>query len=345
MEIKKITKENFTKFVTGLITSSGVEVVGVQEKENGKFHYAPLKNAGNLRLDYDVTLTPPKKFLTPPVETIARFKMKPGIAVEGVVEVTPRVLVGVHPYDLKAINQMDHIFADKNNDENYLERRKQTAIISVDPKAVSKKSFWGGMDASNTDLGFDLHLTDIGDSYTVAVGTPKGTELLKKFATVTDATAEDIEKRQQIKDDLPKLCNRKPAVNTTDIRKLLRANYDSHAWEKRADKCYSCGSCNLVCPTCYCFDVLESVDISLNSGERTRRWDGCLLEDFAAVGTGENFREEKADRIRHRIFRKGVYMDEKYGFLACVGCGRCSSVCLPDIADPVDILNELKEGK
>jgi NAD-dependent dihydropyrimidine dehydrogenase PreA subunit len=106
----------------------------------------------------------------------------------------------------------------------------------------------------------------------------QGRRAIKEIATVTDATAEDIEKRQQVRDDLPKLCNRKPAVNTTDIRKLLRANYDSHAWEKRADKCYSCGSCNLVCPTCYCFDVLESVDISLNSGERTRRWDGCLLK-------------------------------------------------------------------
>jgi hypothetical protein len=90
-----------------------------------------------------------------------------------VVEVTPRILIGVHPYDLKAINQMDHIFADKNNDENYLERRKNTVIISVDPKAVSKKSFWAGMDASATDIGFDLHLTDIGGAYTVAIGTPR----------------------------------------------------------------------------------------------------------------------------------------------------------------------------
>ena len=27
------------------------------------------------------------------------------------------------------------------------------------------------------------------------------------------------------------------------------------------------------------------------------------------------------------------------------GCGRCASACLPDIANPVEIFNRLKEGK
>jgi len=30
--------------------------------------------------------------------------------------------------------------------------------------------------------------------------------------------------------------------------------------------------------------------------------------------------------------------------LACVGCGRCAAGCLPDIADPVNMFNKLKEG-
>jgi len=29
--------------------------------------------------------------------------------------------------------------------------------------------------------------------------------------------------------------------------------------------------------------------------------------------------------------------------MACVGCGRCASACLPDIADPVNLFNKLKE--
>ena len=68
-----------------------------------------------------------------------------------------------------------------------------------------------------------------------------------------------------------------------------------------------------------------------------------LLEDFAAVGHGENFRGARIDRYRHRFYRKGQYLHRKYGDIACVGCGRCASACLPDIADPVDVYNTLKE--
>ena len=81
----------------------------------------------------------------------------------------------------------------------------------------------------------------------------------------------------------------------------------------------------------------------MKCGERVRTWDGCLLEDFAKVATGENFREDSASRYRHRFMRKGKYLHDKFGFIACVGCGRCGSSCLPDIADPTKVFNELKE--
>jgi NAD(P)H-flavin reductase len=32
------------------------------------------------------------------------------------------------------------------------------------------------------------------------------------------------------------------------------------------------------------------------------------------------------------------------GFVACVGCGRCSTQCVPDIADPVDLFNKLADS-
>ncbi|NQU76571.1 MAG: 4Fe-4S dicluster domain-containing protein, partial [Planctomycetes bacterium] len=125
---------------------------------------------------------------------------------------------------------------------------------------------------------------------------------------------------------------------------LLRRFFDHGVWAKQALTCLSCGSCNLVCPTCYCFDVRDDVDISLKTGRRERIWDGCLLEDFAKVGTGENFREDRLQRYRHRFYRKGMYLYDKCGQIACVGCGRCSAACLPDIADPVTVYNTLKEG-
>ncbi len=86
------------------------------------------------------------------------------------------------------------------------------------------------------------------------------------------------------------------------------------------------------------------MELDLVHGERLRRWDGCLLHDFAKVATGENFRETRTSRYRHRFFRKGQYLFVRLlDDVACVGCGRCASFCLPDIADPVDVFNRLKE--
>ncbi|MCX5636268.1 MAG: 4Fe-4S dicluster domain-containing protein, partial [Planctomycetota bacterium] len=103
-----------------------------------------------------------------------------------------------------------------------------------------------------------------------------------------------------------------------------------------------CGSCNLVCPTCYCFNVQDDINWDMRTGNRQRVWDGCLLEGFTRVAGGHEFRKNRADRFRHRLYRKGKYVPDKIGGeIACVGCGRCIDACLPDIANPVSVYNRL----
>jgi len=128
------------------------------------------------------------------------------------------------------------------------------------------------------------------------------------------------------------------------VPKLLEENYDNPYWESRSEACLSCGSCVMVCPTCFCFDVKEDVALNLKEGERIRLRDACVLADFAKVATGENFRHDKASRLRHRIFRKGKYVLEKYGMVGCVGCGRCAIACLADIASPAETFNALAKS-
>jgi len=345
MKPKIITKNDFGAWVDSLIKKVGV--VGVKEKEAGKFHFAPLETAAELRLDYDVTITPPKKFIQPPKEILLMFEIgNDKFKAKAVIEAKELVLLGVHPYDMKAINQMDKVFTDDNKETNYLERRKNITIIGVDPVNASKWGFWHDMGAATVDKGFDLWLTDLGDRYYVEAGSKQGEKLLSSAKT-NDAGKTDSELQKEARLNLKSLCKpeRKVKATVNELPSLFGNSYESTVWEEHAKKCYSCGSCNLVCPTCYCFDVREDVDISLKSGRRIRYWDGCLLEDFAMVGHGDNFREERGDRFRHRLFRKYSYMVDKVGDIACVGCGRCSSVCLPDITDPVKIINELKGGK
>ena len=73
-----------------------------------------------------------------------------------------------------------------------------------------------------------------------------------------------------------------------------------------------------------------------------------MTEDFAQISLGEgkyeNFRSSTAMRMRHRIMRKFVYLNDKLGSQACVGCGRCSNACTADIADPTAIINKIMES-
>jgi ferredoxin len=71
-----------------------------------------------------------------------------------------------------------------------------------------------------------------------------------------------------------------------------------------------------------------------------------MLNDFAAVAGHINFRKDKAARFRHRYYRKGKYVPSKIGGqIACVGCGRCITACVANIANPVEIFNRLAEDK
>jgi ferredoxin len=79
----------------------------------------------------------------------------------------------------------------------------------------------------------------------------------------------------------------------------------------------------------------------LASGRRLRTWDGCQLRSFALVAGGHNFRADRADRFRHRYYRKAKYVPEKIGEIACVGCGRCITSCVSKIANPPEVYNAL----
>jgi len=345
MTVKTFKKDQLKDFVKHLIGQE--TVIGVKRKEN-KFAFGELGNADELVLDYDVTLRSPKAFFQPPKEKIVEFKIDKKTELKTTYEAKPFVLFGVHTYDLKAINQMDKIWASDNPDEHYLSRRNSATIVAIEPTRASKWSFWASMDAASVKSGYDLLLTDIGDKYTVEVHTEKGKTLIHKHAhDAADATQSDIDARNKFRENIQNLCKADRKINAAanEITELVRKNYKHQIWEDQAKKCYSCGSCNLVCPTCYCFDVQDDIELDLKHGSRSRIWDGCLLDGFAYVGSGENFREHRADRFRHRILRKTVFVPDKIGELACVGCGRCSEACLPDITDPVYLINKLKEGK
>jgi NAD(P)H-flavin reductase/NAD-dependent dihydropyrimidine dehydrogenase PreA subunit len=340
--LKIISKEDFLDFVNSLIADNYWNVIGVKSRGN-KFAFGPLGSADELRLDYDVTLLPPKKYFFPQRETLFTYNLSGGFSAKNPEESKPMVIIGVHPYDIVALLHMDEIFSETKSDPYYFKKRESSIIIGINIKKMSKWNFSSFMGSAVIDYGYDLMLTDLGNRYAISVGSQKGGELLSKYSkNVTAALARDIQVAGQQKRDVMYTSQQKFEFAPELIPELLKDSYTkSGFWEKHSESCLACGSCVLVCPTCYCFDVKDNPDLSLEQGERIRTWDGCLLEDFAKIASGENFRATRPTRYRHRYFKKGKYLYDRFGFVSCVGCGRCSSNCLPDIANPVNLFNDM----
>jgi ferredoxin len=305
--------------------------------------YARLEGPEELALHHDVTIMPPKKLFFPAEEPVIEYDFE-GWG-RAVIHDEPFAVVGVHPYDLAAIGQLDKVFGDTHPDAHYLARRRGSLLIGMDPTRLAPRSFWASMDAAESRT-FDLMLTDIGAGgaslYVAEVGSPKGAEVIRRHRGLFEpAGGGELAARDEVRQYIRRASlEHGLKFDCYELPRLLPRMMDSVVWDEKARTCYSCGTCNLVCPTCYCFDLRDEARLDMTGGARLRRWDGCQLEDFA-VTQACNFRPLKVGRFRHRLLRKGLFLYQRYGDIACVGCGRCSTQCLPDIADPQDVYNRL----
>lgn len=342
MIVKQVEHDVLNAWVDVLVKQH--YVFGVQAKDS-RFAFGPLRRATDLRLDYDVSILSPKKYFQPLQETIVRFTKGSG-SFEPVVEDEPFILLGVHPYDVVAISQMDAVFSADSADIHYLSRRQNATIIASDIQTASGNIFASCMGTATVQSGFDILLTKVGDQYVVDARTEKGLALMDPLADAPEAAEVALARREQFWEDARKLFVRHQLkCEPHDLPDLLGHSYEHPLWNERAARCFSCGSCTLVCPTCYCFNVEDEVAWDLDNGQRIRKWDSCQLYDFAEVAGGHNFRKHLEERFRHRFYRKGKYMWDRAKQIACVGCGRCITACPARIANPVEVYNTLLEDR
>ena len=243
------------------------------------------------------------------------------------------IFLGVHSYDMAAVGRLDYNFTVGHPEKNYLARREGAVFVGVsfEPDAYH---FAGSVGIRPEDgSGCDVFLTKCLDGYVVEVLTRTGRNLVEDF----DMPAHDAGR--------PATGNYQQHIYLPQAKlgEVMEKSYDNPVWEETAAKCVGCGTCNIVCPTCYCFNVEENVDISVTKGSRERHWDGCMLRKFSEVAGGEVFREDLAARQRHRVFRKFKYISDQTGQPWCVGCGRCTAYCTADISI-VSIVNHLERS-
>jgi sulfhydrogenase subunit beta (sulfur reductase) len=347
MQLRVLPKDQVPRFVGALMADYRVIAPVAKgpvssSPGSGNFGFEPLVDPANLRLDYNITILPPKTALQPPRERVVRIDFAGDPIVESEVEAVPTILFGVHTCDLHAIPMLDRAFSADYPDAHYLERRKKTLIVSLECLTpCDEHSFCKDMGTMAAEDGYDLHLTDIGSAYTVDIGTEAGAALLEKYEGARRAADGDTRLLEEaLSAKWPRFRNRL-TFDSTELPALLAAGYNHSIWKQLGDRCLACGSCTNVCSTCYCFNVTDSIELSGTAAVRTRNWDSCQLEEFALVAGGENFREARGARQRHRMLRKGKYLRERFGTTGCVGCGRCIRTCLVHI-NIVDTFNAIK---
>jgi NAD-dependent dihydropyrimidine dehydrogenase PreA subunit len=340
MEILKISKNDFKSFIDKKVKANESRTVGVVQK-GSHYVFSELNSADELHLDYDVTILPPKKYFLPPKEVLLKYQPKKADTYSAVNRCDPITIVGIHYYDLAGIYLMDRAFSEGERDEHYMKKRENSLLIGIYPTKHYKYRFARSVTRDQGRKVADIMLVHIGDNFVVEILTEKGKQYLEGAnLQANDYSAKEIEEAKNIiKDD------QKIPVPIELVPEYLGKNHAHPAWEHYGEKCFACGSCVFVCPTCYCFDVKEDVELSLAEGTRQRNWDGCMLEEFALVADGHNFRSDRGARFRHRMFRKGKHLPEKYGYFGCIGCGRCADACTADIAGPVKVLKYMEEHK
>ncbi len=341
--IEKAAMAAFVSSMMGKYTVVGPQVKARLADGREQFAFGPLTDPSQLRLDYNTTILPPKKYLLPQEEVLFTFRPADFTATPSL-GVSPQVLFGVHTCDIHAMKLLDAVFATGERDEHYLRRRAATLIVGIEClRPCDEHSFCKSMNTLTASDGFDLHLTDLGDAYAVEVGTEAGAQLLADYCPSCEATEADVARlNRTLSEKWPRFAYRLD-FDGAELPSLMALSYKDPIWEELGKRCLACGSCNIVCPTCYCFNVCDRISLDGQTGERARVWDSCQLDEFARVATGENFRHKRSQRQRHRFFRKGKYIPDMHGELGCVGCGRCARACLVDIT-PVGVWNALYQA-
>lgn len=329
----KLPKEAFGEFFEVLKRYGEVHA----PTRKGKFFsFTKVDSLDEVVLNYNRTILPPKKYFVKPLEEILKVKVNKGY--EPITE-KPRnlVLLGLHACDINALRILDSVYLDELQDSYYQSRRDNTIVVGISCEP-DEYCFCKAMSTDYAWTGFDLFFHELDSFYLIRIGSSKGREIIESIKKViSEPTKEDFVKFRDLELKRSKMF--KKSTNVSNLPDIVESMHDSDVWVKFSDKCLGCNSCNLVCPTCRCYDVVEKVNPNLEDGVRVRRWDSCFVRSHALVAGGLNFRPTRLDRFRHRYNCKSS-IESRTNLLFCVGCGRCSVFC-PAGIDHADVLNAI----
>ena len=298
-------------------------------------------------MDYQDSVLSAKSVLFPQSEMILKTTLDESeddhhIMKRAEADYSPRAVIGLRPYDAKAIQLVKMNFDTEDyRDPYWCDAYDATTFVGL---AVNKPGVCDFSTSTATgpfgEDGLDVLMADMDDKYLAKVLTEKGRSYMDAcgFADEADATESqvlfDVLKKEAEK-------NITASVETGSLKeKTILDLHEATFWDDVAFSCINCGTCTYVCPTCWCFDIQD--ETKRKSSTRFRNWDTCMSSQFTMHASGHNPRDTKVQRVRQRFMHKLKYFLDKYDQgIMCVGCGRCVKSCPVniDIREVCNIMN------
>lgn len=340
MLYKVLEKKDYNDFLKKLVEN--YDLYGPVRKDAAVHDFQKITDVSKIDTNFKrTTIAPAKKMIYPPSETILSYDISDDIKLNSEVLAEEKILFGVDACDVNGLVFLDRFFSDEPADDFYFEKRNKLIVIGLD-RMPSETNFSLSLGKEYAREGFDIFLTDLKDRYFVRIGTKKGNNIINSYAKTRDAVEKDFSDYDKYMDNYRKSFKAKADIsNFYDNFEII---YDNDKfWSKTAKDCFSCGSCCLVCPTCFCFNVRDDMEINLKKGNKIREWDSCMIPDYGLVAGGHNFRKDKENRLKQRYRCKLKTFVQKFDTFACVGCGRCIEACMAKINIADDINSVKKE--
>jgi ferredoxin len=338
MLFRTLAKDEFRRMVGDILHQNeviGPRRVGADARGRPLHQFLPVARFDEMDLGYETTEFSPKTYFLPYRENLSQFSFSDGDWQQEVkYRIQPRAIVGMHACDIHALLKLDKVFIkDRYPSPYYISRRQNTLVIGIDHEP-GEQCFCRSVGADTVERGFDLFLSDLGDRYFVSVGSDRGYNLLGRVKH-GEITEPDIAAYRARRKHLAQGFT--THVDVHNLPALLDIEFESPVWQKWGEKCLSCGSCAMVCPTCYCYGVHERLSMDFASGAKIKQLHSCNLLDFALVAGGHNFRPTRESRLKYRYYHQHRGFVEAYDEPKCVGCNRCGRTCLAGISPPAVI--------
>ncbi len=342
MLFRILDKEQCSLFIDNMAQDTEIiapKQIDVDANNHPIYQYLPVQSCNEIAFDYDTTTYSAKTYFIPFNEKLSTYHFEDDDWSQDIsYRIQPRVIFGLHACDVNALVKLDKVFArDTFPNPYYLSRRKNTFVIGLSCTPC-EGAFCKSVGSHTVTHGFDLFLTDLGDRYFVKIGSDRAFNLLRNLET-REITEEDTQDYLEVERRFDEAY--KDTLQMQDLPTLLDIEFESEVWKKWGDKCLSCGSCAMVCPTCYCYGVTERISMDSSEASKIKQLYSCNLVDFASVAGGHNFRPAAETRLKYRYYHQHRGFVESFGQPMCVGCNRCGRVCLAGI-NPPDVIRDLQ---